>query len=100
MKIQIGKDVLEARKSYGILGLMFSYPKNIIFESHGMADLHMLFVFFPIDAVFVKNNKVVLKKRCYPFQPFVSGCRCDYVIEICRKSRVKEGMRVKFLSRK
>jgi len=47
--------------------LVFTFPK----ESKAAATIHMLFVFFPIDAVFLdKQKKVVdIARKLLPFTP-------------------------------
>ena len=51
-------------------GLMFSAKKNLIFtfNKEKRISLHMLFVFFPIWAVYLDKNKEVIEiKKLYPF---------------------------------
>ncbi|MCC7574080.1 DUF192 domain-containing protein [Candidatus Woesearchaeota archaeon] len=69
-------------------GLMFH--SKIIDEAHlfyfcspRRVALTMLFVFFPIDVVFLKNNVVVeLKKNFRPFSNYISREKADLVIEL------------------
>jgi len=62
-----------ARGFRKVFGLMFSKQKNILLEAgyEGIlsSSIHMLFVFFPIDVVWLdKNKKIVDIKTAYPFQ--------------------------------
>ncbi len=72
-KVRTAKNPWEKMK-----GLMFEDKKNfnyaLIFELEREGKLtsavHMIFVFFPIDIVFLdKNKKVVDKATLYPFTP-------------------------------
>jgi len=70
------KTVIKAEIARGFrkfFGLMFSKQKNILFEAdyEGVlfSAIHMLFVFFPIDVIWLdKNKKIVDIKTAYPFQ--------------------------------
>ncbi len=50
----------------------------------------MFFVFFPIDVLFIRDNKIVAKKRMLPFQSSKLYL-CDMIIE-AGKGRFKEWM--------
>ena len=70
-------------------GFMFRLKKPeealiFIFSSERRADLHMLFVFFPIDVLFLdKNKKVVdIKKDFKPFTYYVPKAKAMYVVEL------------------
>jgi uncharacterized membrane protein (UPF0127 family) len=68
-----------------IFGLMFSRARNLVFAFDGeeKRGLHMLFVFYPIDVLFLdKNKRVVEKARLRPFQFYNSRRRAQYVIEL------------------
>lgn len=69
-------------------GLMFSKKKNLmfVFDDEKRRSLHMLFVFFPIDVLFLdKNKKVVEKARLKPFSFYKSKKKAKYVVEISKK---------------
>ena len=70
-------------------GLMFSKRKNImfVFDKEQIISLHMWFVFFPIDVIFLdKNRKVVeIKENFRPFTFYKSKKKAKYVIEIADK---------------
>ena len=55
-----------------------------LFGTERKADLHMLFVFFPIDVLFLdKNKKVVdIKKNFKPFSYYAPKVRAEFVIEL------------------
>ena len=68
-----------------MMGLMFSKPKVLIFvfNKERKIALHMFFVFFPIDVVFLDGNKMVveIKRNFKPFTFYKSKKRARYVIE-------------------
>jgi len=70
-------------------GLMFRKPlerdEGIIlkFDSEQRIDLHMLFVFFPIDMIWIRDGKIVkIERNVKPFKPFIQGEMADSIIEI------------------
>ena len=67
-------------------GLMFSKEKNLIFtfKNERIVALHMMFVFFPIDLLFLdKNRKVVeIKKNFRPWTFYTPKKKGMYVIEL------------------
>ncbi len=80
-------------------GLMFRKPlrkgQAMILEStnEGILDttIHMLFVFYPIDVIWLNSNKEVvdIKKSVIPFIPWLSPkAAAKYVIEL-RKGTAK-----------
>lgn len=79
-------------------GLMFSKKKNLIFifKKEKRISLHMLFVFFPIWAIYLDKNKeaVFIKKLC----PFISSCfpktKAKYILELTEKPNIKTGDRL------
>jgi len=74
-------------------GLMFS--KKIIDAGYifflnepGRIKLHMFLVFFPIDVLFLDENKIVieLKENLRPFTFYCSKNKVKYVIELPEKT--------------
>lgn len=70
-------------------GLMFRRkPKNdgllFSFRREGVVGIHMFFVFFPIDIVYVNSKKkiVEIKKKVKPFTPYIRGPAAQYIIEL------------------
>lgn len=69
-------------------GLMFSKPKNLIFEldkeTRYGATVHMFFVFFPIDVYWLNKNKEIVDKKLNlkPFQIAVPKNKAKYIVEI------------------
>jgi len=68
-------------------GLMFSKkPKTLIFvfNKEKIISLHMFFVFYPIDVLFLnKNKKVVqLKENFKPFRIIIPTKPAKYIIEL------------------
>ena len=71
-------------------GLMFSRRKNLIFvfDDEKRRSLHMLFVFFPIEVLFLnKYKRVVEKARLSPFSFYNSKQKAKYVVEIADEER-------------
>jgi uncharacterized protein len=69
------------------LGLMFAMkPKNLVFffKQEKIIPLHMFFVFFSIDVLFLdKNKKVVdIKENFRPFMCYTPKAKAMYVIEL------------------
>jgi len=80
-------------------GFMFHFKKPgyalvFIFNSERRADLHMLFVFFSIDVLFLDKNKrvVEIKKNFKPFTYYAPKKKAQYVIElpvgVIRKTKI------------
>ena len=69
------------------LGLMFTLkPKTLIFifKKEKIIPLHMLFVFYPIDVLFLGKNKVVveIKESLMPFTVYTPKNKAKYIIEL------------------
>lgn len=69
------------------IGLMFSSKKKslvLVFRKEQKTPLHMLFVFFPIDVLFLdKKRKVVeIKRNFRPFSFYSPSKESMYVIEV------------------
>ncbi|MBN2199839.1 MAG: DUF192 domain-containing protein [Candidatus Aminicenantes bacterium] len=68
------------------VGLMFSKPRNLLFEfpKPQRVRLHMFFVFFAIDVVFLDFQKrvVKLKKNLRPFRIHFCPHPSRYVLEL------------------
>ena len=71
------------------IGLMFSRKKadfGLIFpfRKEKIVPLHMFFVFYPIDVLFLSSNKKVvdMKQGFKPFTIYTSKKRVKYVIEL------------------
>lgn len=78
--------ILDSKLSQA-LGLMFSKPKCLVFDfkKEKRISLHMLFVFFPIDVLFLDNGKKVVevKENFRPFTFYTSKSdKIRYVIEL------------------
>ena len=70
-------------------GLMFSKKLTdtgyiFIFSKPRKIDLHMFFVFFPIDVLFLDENKKVIeiKEHFKPFTFYISKNEAKYVVEL------------------
>ena len=90
MKLKFGTEVFNVKEcgSYfsRVRGLMFRRMVDLMFvySRDVNVDLHMMFVFYPIDVVFLDGEFRVLKvlKNVKPFLPYVKGCKCRYVLEL------------------
>jgi hypothetical protein len=84
---------------------MFSFkPKTLFFMFHREQkhSLHMIFVFFPIDLIFLDSmfRVIEIKERFLPFTFYNSKAKAKYVIELplgsVKKSRTRIGDTVIF----
>lgn len=72
-------------------GLIFIYSKE------KKISLHMVFVFFPIDVLFLDKNKKVIeiKKNFRPFSFYTAKKRAKYILELpdgtIKKTKTKLG---------
>ena len=77
-------------------------PLIFIFEKESFVPLHMCFVFFPIDVLFLDKNKVVVDKKenFRPFTFYTSKKKAMYVIELpsnsIKKSKTNIGDNIEF----
>ena len=85
------------------LGLMFSKKKTIVLEfpKEKIIPLHMLFVFYPIDVLFLNKNKTIveIKNNFKPFTSYTPKNKAKYAVEIPKstKTRFKIGDTVTFI---
>ncbi len=81
-------------------GLMFSKKRNLVFvfDEEKRVSLHMLFVFFPIDVLFLDKDKriVEIKKNFKPFRVYTSKNKTKYVIELADKNNYTIGDKIDF----
>ena len=79
------------------IGLMFSSRKKIAskalifyFDMPQRISIHMFFVFYPIDVIWLDENKqVVESKTLFPFTAYYPKCKSAYVLE-CDKEIIKK----------
>ena len=77
-------------------------PLVFVFKKEKIVTLHMLFVFFPIDVLFLdKNKKVVeLKADFRPFTFYTQKKKSMYVIELpegfIKKNKIRLGDEIPF----
>jgi uncharacterized protein len=81
-------------------GLMFSRKKEdfcllFTFSNAQRASLHMWFVFYPIDCIFLDDRKrvVEVKEGFSPFAFFTSVSACRHFLEVPAGSVEKKGIR-------
>lgn len=84
MKVKICKTIrLQAR------GLMFSRRKNLLFVYNRpiYVDLHMMFVFFNVDALYVNEDREIVEiKHMKPFRlSYKAKHKAKYIIELTEK---------------
>jgi len=87
------------------LGLMFSRKQKtliFIFNKEKINPLHMYFVFYPIDVLFLDKSKIIveMKENFAPFSFYNPKNKSKYIIElpknIIRKTKTELGDRIKF----
>lgn len=88
------------------IGLMFSrrQDKALIFKFNRekVIHLHMLFVFYPIDVLFLDKNKIVVDKKenFKPFTFYKSKKKAMYAIELqqetIKRTKTEIGDEIKF----
>lgn len=88
------------------LGLMFSVRQNkslvFRFSKEKIISLHMLFVFYPIDVLFLDKNKIVVDKKenFRPFTFYKSGKKAMYAMELpkgtIKRTKTGIGDKIKF----
>jgi len=106
-----GKVISKAKYCDGyfskFMGLMFSKKlnsgKSVIlvcdFNSRFFCAIHMLFVFFPLDIIFLDSDKKVVDvRKAYPFVSFIAPRKeAKYVIEMNKGENIlKIGDKVTF----
>lgn len=69
------------------IGLMFSIkPKTLVFffDKEQICPLHMFFVFYPIDVLFLNEKMVVVdqKENFKPFTLYMPKKKSKYIIEL------------------
>lgn len=81
------------------IGLIFSKPKPLIFifKKEKIIPLHMLFVFYPIDIIFLDKNKVVaeIKENFKPFTFYTPKNKAQFIIELPKGSVKKNKTEVR-----
>lgn len=84
MKVKICDTTLKQIK-----GLMFSRKKNLLFvyKNPIYVDLHMLFVFFKVDALYInEKGEIVEIKHMKPFRgTYKARHKAKYVVELTEK---------------
>lgn len=86
------------------LGLMFSKPQSLIFifKKEKIVPLHMCFVFYPIDVLFLDKNKIAveMKESFKPFNFYNPNNKSMYVIELpngaIKKTKTEIGDKIDF----
>mgnify|MGYP001571234577 CR=1 FL=1 len=88
------------------IGLMFSkkirVPLIFRFNEEKMISLHMLFVFYPIDVLFLDKNKIVVDKKenFKPFTFYKSKKKAMYAVELpngtIKKTKSEIGDKIEF----
>jgi len=89
-----GKKIIDRSRVAGTpfqkaLGLMFTvrhdYALIFPFKEDAVVDLHMFFVFFPIDVLYLDASKVIVEKATlFPFTFYFPKNKARYVIELPR----------------
>lgn len=89
------------------LGLMFSKPQQaalvLKFPEDERINLHMAFVFYPIDVIFANRRREVvdIREDFRPFETYVSKRKAKYAIEVpagtVKQTRTKAGHKIEFI---
>ncbi|MBW2993605.1 DUF192 domain-containing protein [Candidatus Woesearchaeota archaeon] len=84
------------------IGLMFLKKRTVVFEfkKEKIVPLHMLFVFYPIDVLFLNKEKkiVEIKKNFKPFSFYTPRNKAKYIVEMPKtKQKLKIGDTVTFI---
>ena len=89
-----------------VIGLMFSKKQNkaLIFKFSKKMEisLHMIFVFYPIDVLFLNENKIVVdvKENFKSFTFYKSKKKATYAIELpegtIRRTKTEIGDKIEF----
>jgi len=93
MQVKIKNKVLNLKKCESVFsklrGLMFRFKLKedgliFIFDKEKEVDLHMFFVFFPIDVICLDENKKIVKiiKNVKPFTFLIKCPKSKYIIEL------------------
>ena len=87
------------------LGLMFSIKNKTLilnFKKEKINPLHMFFVFYPIDVLFLDKNKIIveIKENFKPFTFYTPKKKSKYIIELpknsIKNSKTKVGDKINF----
>jgi len=83
------------------VGLMFSFPirnKCLVFhfDPPRRIDLHMMFVFYPIDVLFLdmKMKVIEIKENFLPFTIYLSKKAANYAIELPNRTVLDKRIRI------
>ncbi len=83
-----------------MFGLMFSKKQVLVFDfgKEVNISLHMWFVFFPIDVLFLDSSKTIVevKHRLLPFMLYFPRKKFRYCIELPYRVKCKKGDKIKF----
>jgi len=75
---------------------MFSKKKNLVFvfDEDRKVGLHMFFVFFPIDVLFLDQDKKIIevKQNFKPFSFYTPKNKARYVVEISENRKEEYGI--------
>ena len=86
-------------------GLMFSKKSKaliFIFKKEKIVPLHMAFVFFPIDVLFLNKNKEIaeIKESLMPFAFYTPKKKAAYIIELpqgtVKRTKTELGDKISF----
>ena len=89
-------------KSFGLMFTLKPKPLIFIFKKEKIIPLHMLFVFYPIDVLFLDKNKAVVetKENFKPFTSYTPKNKAQYILElpknIIKKTKTKIGDKIEF----
>ncbi|MEK6852882.1 MAG: DUF192 domain-containing protein [Nanoarchaeota archaeon] len=110
MYIKIGRREFASEFCRGLslfLGFMFHFQgtivKVLVFREEQKVSLHMLFVFFPLKAIFLNAKKEIVEVAILrPFTFYTSEKMAKYVVELpyslSKGLEIKVGDKIKFIN--
>jgi len=106
MKIKLGKHYFNVTPYTNLFqqmtGLMFRFPKNdgliFIFKKEKYVSLHTLFVFYPIDIIYLNKNRKITKllKKVKPFTLLIPYTKCRYILELKDSKNISLKTKISF----
>jgi|TARA_Y100000310_G_C20201688_1_gene587199 hypothetical protein len=102
MKIRLNKETIDAKQVKNIFsqatGLRFRKFQNLIFDfkKERKEIIDMFFVFYPIDIIFLNQNKQVteLKKNFKPWRIYKQKTKARFMLELKDGTISKNNVRI------
>jgi uncharacterized protein len=90
------RSVFQKAKGLMFSNLIYDVGYIFVFDAARRIDLHMFFVFFIIDVIFLDDNKKVieLKENFLPFTFYYSKNKAKYFIELPKGTIVNKKIKI------